>query len=229
MRVLTTEEQNGLLDELDPGFSMDLEARLLPLDHAETKSVWKNARNVTMTLLMLDAGLRVGEVIRLGVPDLYFNRLAVHLIRLPAEIAKSGRPREIPLTTRMMYALNRWYHISSLINYPLCQYPAFPVRPNEGIMTTRTVERSISKAAMRSMGIYCTPHTLRHTFATRLCKITDIRTVQELLGHKNISSTQIYTHVNDEDKLLAIANMEQSGIHTDSDLSFAHLAGHGHN
>lgn len=178
-----------------------------------------------MMILMLDAGLRVGEVIRLSKPDLYFNNNAVHRLRLPPEIAKGGRPREIPLTQRAQYALDRWNILSGLYDYQDYQFPVFARTPWSGVLSTRTLERIISKAANESLGIYCTPHMLRHTFATELSKITDLRTIQELLGHKHISTTQIYTHVNDQDKLKAITNLELSKNNLAPCLSLAHLSG----
>jgi len=225
MRTLTKYEQETLISQLDPVFLADY-ADLCTFKHcAVSIKNWKQIRNVTMTILMLDAGLRVGEVNRLSNPDLYFNNNAVFRLRLPPEIAKGKRPREIPLTQRAQYALNRWNIMSGLATYPGPPFPVFARTPWDGVLTTRTIERIICKAAKTSLGIYCTPHTLRHTFATELMKVTDLRTVQELLGHKNISSTQIYTHVNDQDKLKAIEQLELSKGSLARDLSLAHLSG----
>ncbi|GAH69734.1 unnamed protein product, partial [marine sediment metagenome] len=52
------------------------------------------------------------------------------------------------------------------------------------------------------------PHMLRHTFASKLMRVTSMRTVQELLGHSSITSTQIYTHPNEDDKKKAIKGLD---------------------
>lgn len=179
-------------------------------------------------ILMLDAGLRVGEVIRMSSGELYFDSKAVLTLSVTKDIAKGGHARDIPLSRRATYALNRWFVLNPYGIGWSGNFPGFPAKTHGGIMTTRTVERIISQAAYASTGIVCTPHMLRHTFATRLLKITDIRTVQELLGHKNLSSTQIYTHVNDEDKRIAISRMESNQMNGTGTPSLAHLSSHRH-
>lgn len=159
-------------------------------------------------VLMIDAGLRVGEVTQMSIANLYFTNKAVYTLDVSTAIAKGGRRRQIPLTIRAKWTLNRWKILAGYVETTCPTINAFPNHPTGDAITTRTVERIISSAALESIGIVCTPHMLRHTFATRLMKITDIRTVQELLGHKSVASTQIYTHVNDEDMLTAITDME---------------------
>ena len=169
---------------------------------------WKAARNILAAVLMMDAGLRVGEVVGLWVTDVYFRLQPVTTITVRAAIAKGRRIRNIPVTRRLQAALARFnkepYLLPDLpdIQRVICN------KPQGHGLTTRTIERIITAAGEAALGRPVHPHMLRHTYATKLLRVTDIRTVQELLGHKNLSSTQIYTHVNDEDKRKAIEKME---------------------
>jgi len=226
MRTLTNQEQIKIINQLDPQFTIDyIEDRLIQ-NCAKTITRWKSARNVTMMILMLDVGIRVGELVKLTYDELFFNSEAVHTLFVPPHIGKGGRTRNVPLSQRVTYALNRWYKLNHKSDEKVWSYKAFPRTINGGIITSRTIERIISHAATTAAGIVCTPHTLRHTFATRLLKVTNIRTVQELLGHKNLSSTQIYTHVNDDDKRSAIADMESDPMSGPGAVSLAHFTRH---
>lgn len=174
-----------------------------------TPITWvKGLRNYTMAVLMLDAGLRVGEVTGLLVSDLIVADEPVTSLCVRAEIAKRKRQRIIPLTKRARSALeqmqeNCW---KSANYFP--DYYAFRQKKTQFSMSRRQVERIFRRVSMESIGRTINPHMLRHTFGTKLMRITNSRTVQELLGHKNLSSTQIYTHPNEQDKAKAIEQLE---------------------
>lgn len=168
----------------------------------------KGIRNHCIALIMLDAGLRVSEVVGLKVADLIFNGKPVTSLVIRPEIAKNSRERQVPIGTRLSESLKEMdaFYWSPVL--PSSNAFAFvSVRTNKPIVR-RQVHRIISYAALRSIGRSVNPHTLRHTFASRAMRVTSIRTVQELLGHRNISSTQIYTHPNEQDKRDAIEKME---------------------
>ncbi len=167
-------------------------------------------RNYTMTLLMLDAGLRVGELVKLRQDQLWFAATAVGALTIEKHQAKNKHERTIPITIRLDAAIHQmqdqwWKHDTvlgerSAFYATRCQFP----------LTTRQVRRIIASASAKSIGRDIHPHLLRHTFATRLMAKTSMRVVQELLGHKNLSSTQIYTHPNSADLQKAIGQLNQN-------------------
>lgn len=169
---------------------------------------YNSKRNYLIALLMLDAGLRVGEVVRLRILDLYQHGRAVEAIHLSGDVARKGATRIVPLTERTQ----------RLIDFMHFTYWRAPGRPTTtwtfrpyGCLrpiTTRQVERIIKDAAITAIGRPIHPHVLRHTFASRLMRTTATRIVQELLGHKKLSSTQIYQHPNSQDLKRAIGTLE---------------------
>lgn len=194
-KTLTVEECNCLLIALKAGGCTPAALRT-------------SHRNVTLALCMLEAGLRVGEVVQLIVSDLVFNSRPVTSIIVRPEIAKKGIERQIPVSSVLSDAIKIMMTIIWSPNRAKPFAPAFYRLSNGHSLTTRQIERIIQSAAIRSVGRHVNPHVLRHTFATRLMRVTDIRTVQELLGHKHISSTQIYTHPNADDKRKAINSID---------------------
>ena len=164
----------------------------------------KGIRNYLMALLMLDAGLRVGEVIKLKILDLYFAGGPVRTITIGSDIAEKDCTRDIPVSSRLSSTLEtmnkNWWNRIAMFNDGFAFYTSTRRKP----LTTRQVERIIRAAALKCLGRPVHPHVLRHTFASRLMRKTNARVVQELLGHKNLSSTQIYTHPNGEDLKQAI-------------------------
>lgn len=180
---------------------------------ASVASTRRALRNYTMALLMVDAGLRVGELVKLQRADLFVSNSPVNTLLIRGGIAKSGKDRTVPLSVRVRETLQQSFDLGK-DDYQYAESMYF-FRPNEFDvhLTTRQVERIIRTAAMKSLGRPVHPHVLRHTFATRLMQRTNVRVVQELLGHSSVVSTQIYTHPNEEDKKHAI---QQLCLETDS-------------
>lgn len=193
-KTLTNDQAQALID------SLTTEASTIIRDRAIK-------RNICMTLLMLDAGLRVGELCQLKVTDLLFNSLPVHSLTVRAEITKTKCSRAVPLSERTQLSIRRLFANRDFAIYPYLTGFAFTADNPKIPITTRQVQRIIAAASLGALGFSITPHTLRHTFATRLLRVTDIRTVQELLGHKWVTSTQIYTHPSEQQKTEAIQAM----------------------
>jgi len=175
---------------------------------AASKSAnYKLCRNELMVLLMLDAGLRVGELVQLRWNNLIFGDNVVSQLIIPALIAKTKTERTIPLTARVRTAIIELYNLWGQIwPRPADNIPFFGGCCSH-ILTIRQVERIIGEAGERLTGNWITPHQLRHTFATRMMRITNTRIVQQLLGHKRLSSTQIYTHPNSQDLVDAVGKL----------------------
>jgi site-specific recombinase XerD len=135
---------------------------------------------------MYSAGLRVSEVVRLRPEDLDIDRGMIRVRR-----GKGAKERYTLLSARVVDAIRIY----------LAAFPSRPwlfpgARPDRHY-TTRSVQKIVHRAAQRAgIGKHVTPHTFRHSFATHLLESgTDLRYIQELLGHSSSRTTEIYTHV----------------------------------
>jgi integrase/recombinase XerC len=141
---------------------------------------------------MYSAGLRVSETVGLCDGDLDFPE---GLVRVRG---KGRRERLAPLGSFALRALRRWLAARQLSPREP-QGPSAPVFVNRfgRRLTTRSVARMLEKYLKKTgLDLRTSPHSLRHSFATHLLdRGADIRSVQELLGHKSLVTTQIYTHV----------------------------------
>lgn len=138
------------------------------------------------------AGLRVSEVVGLCDGDIDFE---AGILRIRG---KGKRERLAPIGSYAMDALHAWLDVRK-VHADQPTGPAAPVFVNRfgRRLTTRSVGRMLEKHLRKAcLDRRTTPHSLRHSFATHLLdRGADIRSVQELLGHKSLITTQIYTHV----------------------------------
>lgn len=169
----------------------------------------KPVRNLLMALLMLDAGLRVSETILLQISDLWFNGEPRHSLLVRKSTSKSKSDRIIPLSSRIKEAIHLATQFLWLEHDFLIDSFAFAGRVPTRPLTARQAENIIGKATMNVLGYWNHPHVLRHTFATRLMRTTSARVTQSLLGHKHLTSTQIYQHPNEDDKRKAIDSLQK--------------------
>lgn len=153
-----------------------------------------SARNKAMLELMYATGLRVSELVNLNINDIDLFNATVRTI------GKGNKERIIPMGDYALEAVTNYinnYRFSMLKN-KICD-KAF--LNNHGLNLTRQGFFKILKDLAKEKNIRkeFSPHTLRHSFATHLLNNgADLRSIQEMLGHYNLSTTQIYTHVANE-------------------------------
>lgn len=164
-------------------------------------------RDITIIALMAYAGLRVSEIVKLNVTDFDKDNSRI------AVLGKGDKWRYIPLPTELNQLLQAY--LASRLEPWYSKETAFFISQRRGRISKRMVQTIAEKTFTTLLEQYpqfagkrLSAHKLRHSFATSLMQNgTDLRTVQELLGHEDISTTQIYTHVTDEVKELAMSKI----------------------
>jgi site-specific recombinase XerD len=135
-------------------------------------------RNTAILELTYSCGLRSAEVVGLGLGDVDFDQESVRVL------GKGGKERVVPLGERAAYALARYLRDAR---------PVLARGANDALFLSvrgRAIDTSLLRRLMAN------PHRLRHAYATHLLEGgADLRTIQELLGHASLSTTQVYSHV----------------------------------
>ncbi len=167
-------------------------ARLLEAPDISSES---GLRDKAILELLFSTGLRVSELASLNCDQINLKRREFGIV------GKGGKERVVFLSDSACEWLERYLSQRKDSFRPLFiryQGTKDPLNHGEGMrLTTRSIERTVEKYVKEvGLPVKATPHTLRHSFATDLLiNGADIRSVQEMLGHSNISTTQIYTHV----------------------------------
>lgn len=165
------------------------------LDHQWGNS-WRDLRNKAILELIYSSGLRVAEIVGLKLDDWDIEHSLVKVL------GKGQKHRIVPVGPKASEALKAYLekrrsdsklrkkdHTSFLF-----------INPQGLVLSTRSVQRMLEKTLTKlNLNRKITPHGLRHTFATHLLNAgADLRSIQELLGHTSLSTTQKYTHVHFE-------------------------------
>ncbi|MBS3808821.1 MAG: tyrosine recombinase XerC [Desulfobacterales bacterium] len=157
-------------------------------------------RNRAILEILYSTGIRVSELVGLDVEDIDFEARVVRVL------GKGSIERIVPIGRKAVKAVRLYREAlygNSASTPDIWKGPLF-LNKNGGRLTERSVARMLEQTARAAgLTVPVSPHDLRHTFATHLLDAgLDLRMVQELLGHKKLSTTQKYTHVS-IDRLMA--------------------------
>ena len=175
------------------------------------------ARDQEMITLFVATGLRVAEMTGLRVEQVCGakpegqGRMVRHTLALPAELAKGGRPRDIPLNLEARQAVARILSFNHQRGFSVAPgAPLFPNRKHQA-MSTRAVRRMLSNHCQRAeLDIPVSPHGLRHTYCSRLIdQGTPVHQVKRLAGHVRLSSTECYLHSTPEQLAASVARLSR--------------------
>lgn len=154
-------------------------------------SKWEGQRNRAIIEVLFSCGLRVSELVALRFADIFAKDKFLRIV------GKGDKERLVPISDSALHEMQLWMYDRNLMK----------IKPGEeeyvflnrrGAHLTRTMILIMIKQTAKDAGIDKTvsPHTLRHSFATALLQGgANLRAIQEMLGHENIKTTQIYTHI----------------------------------
>lgn len=153
-------------------------------------------RNRAILELMYASGLRASEVVQLALEDIDRSRMLIKVL------GKGKKERYVPFHDLALEYLDRYLGETrpNLMRNAKEKHQIVFVNKNGNPLTTRGLRDIIDRVALETgIGRHLHPHTIRHTFATHLLdQGAELRFVQEMLGHSNLATTQIYTHVSKE-------------------------------
>ena len=171
--VLSIEEVENLLNVLSDDSPLEL-------------------RNKTMIELAYSSGLRVSELVDLKLGNLHLNNGFIEIF------GKGNKERIVPVGEEAIYLINKYLETARLlyVNNKSKDY-VFLTRRGTNMSRQMFFEIIREKAKLAGITKEISPHKLRHSFASHLLERgIDLRLIQELLGHESISTTEIYTHIN---------------------------------
>ncbi len=170
--------------------SLDQVEKLMEMPDVSTIT---GLRNRAILETLFSTGLRVSELVSLDRDQIKIDKNIDDLEIVI--IGKGGYPRTVFLSKRAISWLKKY--LESRDDKEKALFINYKGGKPKSRLTSRSIERIIKKYVIEAgLPVITTPHTLRHSFATDLLmKGVDLRIVQEFLGHKNIATTQIYTHV----------------------------------
>ena len=147
---------------------------------------WGDFRDKAIAELLYSSGLRLSELCQLDMADISLEN------RICRVLGKGQKEREVPVGSLAINALKDWY--TQRIEKLKTSEQAVFINKSGNRISARSVQNILKKMSEK-MGVpYVNPHMLRHSFASHILESSgDLRAVQELLGHENLSTTQIYT------------------------------------
>jgi integrase/recombinase XerC len=151
------------------------------------------ARDVAILETIYSCGLRISELCGLRAEDVDERE---QLVRVRG---KGKKERQVPVGEAALRVIRRYWEAAGFM--PLAAEPVFRARADSPKpVTAQTVQKNLKRyLAAAGLDPAITPHKLRHSFATHLLDAgADLRSVQELLGHRHLATTQVYTHVSTE-------------------------------
>ncbi len=164
------------------------------------KRTTQGKRDAAVLSLLARTGIRKGELINLTIGDFAAGPPAGVTVRTLKQRGK-GKPRTIPLTAETAGLITDYLKTRVNGTIPAAADPLFLTSGKHGPwrargLTASAVEGILARAlAKAGITAHVTPHSLRHNFATKLLRSgSDLKTVQDLLGHRSIGSTQVYLH-----------------------------------
>lgn len=191
---ITEKLRNPKISQRQPVYlTLDETERLLTVVNAE-KNEFLRARDLAIIFTFLTTGMRLSELVSINVSDIENDHFKI--------IGKGNKERTVYLTENALKLIHNYLNIRN--KYLDGMYiDALFVSTRKNRISNRAVQSTIEKYLNKAgfdTSLYST-HKLRHTAATLMYKYgnVDIRALKDILGHTNISTTQIYTHLDDED------------------------------
>ena len=182
---LVTPKAHRILPEILDVKSADLAMQSLET-YAEESGELTAIRNLAMVEMLYASGARVSELCGLDIKDIDWERQTIRVL------GKGNKERVIPIGRPAVAAIEKWLEVRSQLANEKSKDALFL-----GARGKRIDQRQVREVVYKTIELG--PHALRHSAATHLLEGgADLRTVQEILGHASLSTTQIYTHVSAE-------------------------------
>ncbi len=161
------------------------------LESAIDLSKWEGHRNKAIIEVLFSCGLRVSELVNMKLSNLYAEEQFIRVT------GKGSKERLVPISPRALKELDFWFIDRNLMKIKQGEED-YVFLNRRGAHLTRTMILIMIKRTANEAGIkkVISPHTLRHSFATALLEGgADLRSIQAMLGHESIGTTEIYTHI----------------------------------